>query len=109
MHWIHLSFAIAAEVVATMALKATAGFTRLGPSLVVVAGYALAFYLLALALRAIPVGVAYAIWSAAGIIAVSLLGYALYRETLSRTEWVGIATIVLGVVILRAGALFGPR
>ncbi len=72
MHWLHLAIAIVAEVIATSALKAAAGFTRPLPSLVVVAGYGLAFYFLSLTLRVIPMGVAYAVWSAVGIALVSL-------------------------------------
>ncbi len=64
MNWIFLSIAIVSEVIATSALKATNGFTRPLPSVVVVLGYAAAFYFLSLTLRTIPVGVAYAVWSA---------------------------------------------
>lgn len=67
MNWIFLSIAIVAEVIATSALKASDGFSRLGPTVVVIAGYGIAFYFLSLALRGIPVGVAYAVWSGVGI------------------------------------------
>ncbi len=75
MHWIFLLTAIFAEVVATSALKASAGMTKLAPAAVVVAGYGAAFYLLSLTLEQIPVGVAYAIWSGVGIVAISLIGW----------------------------------
>lgn len=65
--WIFLSIAIVSEVIATSALKATEGFSRLGPSLAVLIGYATAFYFLSLTLKTLPVGVVYAIWSGAGI------------------------------------------
>src|SRR5690606_26699800 len=67
MKWVYLGIAIVAEIIATSALKSAEGFTRLLPSLVTVAGYAVAFYFLALTLREIPVGIAYAIWSGVGI------------------------------------------
>ena len=65
-HWFYLGLAIVFEVVATTALKATTGFSRLWPSLLVVTGYAGAFYFLSLSLRSVPIGVAYAVWSGAG-------------------------------------------
>jgi multidrug transporter EmrE-like cation transporter len=68
MNWLFLSIAIVAEVIGTSALKAAEGFTRLGPSLVVIVGYGMSFYFLSLALRGIPVGVAYAVWSGVGIV-----------------------------------------
>ena len=73
-HFLILLAAIACEVVATSALKQTGQFTRLVPSFVTLAGYAAAFYLLSIVLRYIPLGIAYAIWSGAGIVLVSLVG-----------------------------------
>jgi small multidrug resistance pump len=100
MPYLHLAIAILAEVVGTSALKATRGFTRLGPSLVVVLSYAVAFYFLALALQAIPVGVAYAVWSGVGIALITLIGWVVYRQRLDAPALAGIALIVLGVVVL---------
>ncbi|MDX1604859.1 MAG: multidrug efflux SMR transporter, partial [Candidatus Competibacterales bacterium] len=80
MVYLQLLIAIVAEVVATSALKATAGFTRLWPSLVVVVGYGCAFYFLSLCLRTIPVGVAYAVWAGLGMVLVALAGAVLYRQ-----------------------------
>ena len=80
MHYLYLLIAIVAEVVATSALKASEQFTRLIPSLLVVAGYATAFYFLSLTLESIPVGVAYAIWSGLGIVLVSVVGAMLFRQ-----------------------------
>ena len=71
MKWVYLLIAILTEVVATSALKASHSFTRLGPSLLTVAGYLVAFYCLSLTLREMPVGVAYAIWCGVGIVLVS--------------------------------------
>lgn len=96
----YLAIAIAAELAATSALKASNGFSRLVPSIVVVLGYALAFYFLSLALRTVPVGVAYAIWSGAGIAVISVIGWLFFKESLDFAAIVGIGLIVSGVVVL---------
>ena len=98
--YVYLGIAIVAEVIATSALKATAGFTKPLPSLVVVFGYALAFYMLSLTLRSIPVGVAYAIWCGAGMALISVIGWLVLRQRLDIGAIVGISLIVLGVIIL---------
>lgn len=100
MHWLLLGLAILAEVIATSALKLTDGFTRLGPSLLVIAGYALAFYFLALVLRSMSVGVAYAIWAGAGIALIALIGWIVLGERLDGAAITGIGLIIGGVVIL---------
>lgn len=101
MHWLHLAIAIVAEVIATSALKAAAGFTRPLPSLVVVAGYGLAFYFLSLTLRVIPMGVAYAVWSAMGIALVSLIGWLVYDQRLDAPALLGMGLIVAGVAVIQ--------
>ena len=78
----YLAIAIVAEVIGTSALKAAAGFTRLGPSAVVVAAYGLSFYFLSLTLQTIPVGVTYAIWSGVGIVLITLIAWLMYGQTL---------------------------
>jgi len=88
------------EVVATSALKAANGFTRWGPSLLIVAGYATAFYFLSLTLRFIPLGIAYAIWSGVGVALVSIVGWVIYHQPLDTAALVGIAIIIAGVVVL---------
>ncbi len=100
MNWLYLAIAILAEVVATSALKASAGFTRLVPSILVVGGYALAIYLLSLTLRVIPVGVVYAIWAGAGVMLVCLAGWLVYGQKLDFAAAVGIALIIAGVLVL---------
>ena len=100
MPWFYLILAIAGEVVATTALKASEGFTRLGPSLIVVAGYGFAFYLLAQVLRTIPLGVTYAIWSGVGVAAVTLIGWLVYGQRLDLPAILGIGLIVAGVLVL---------
>ena len=100
MNWLFLSIAIIAEVIATSALKAADGFTRLGPSLVVIAGYGIAFYFLSLALRGIPVGVAYAVWSGVGIVLISVIGWLAFGQTLDAAAVFGIGLIMAGVIVL---------
>ena len=95
-----LVLAILSEVVGTVALKASEGFGRLGPTALVVVGYGLTFYFLGLALKQIPLGVAYAIWSGLGTAGAVLAGVMLWRESLNPAGMVGIALIVVGVLIL---------
>lgn len=98
--WGYLAIAIVAEVIATSALKASEGFSRLAPSIVVVAGYTLAFFMLSLTLRAIPVGVAYAVWSGVGIVLISLAGYFVFGQRLDAPALIGMGLIVAGVAVI---------
>jgi small multidrug resistance pump len=95
-----LVLAIASEVAGTAGLKASEGFGRVGPSVLAVIGYALAFYFLAQSLRYIPLGVAYAIWSGLGTVGSVLLGLLIWKEVLGPIHVFGIALIVVGVVVL---------
>lgn len=99
--WLFLSVAIVSEVVATSALKASNGFTQLWPSLVVIAGYAIAFFFLSLTLRTMPVGVAYAIWSGVGILLVTLIAWVVFKQSLDIPAIIGLILIVAGVVVLQ--------
>ncbi|NAW33459.1 EamA family transporter [Halomonas alimentaria] len=101
MAFVYLALAIVAEVVGTTALKASEGFTKLWPSVTVVVGYALAFYLLALVLRTIPVGIAYAIWAGLGIVLVTVAGVVLYGEKPDLPALLGIAMIIGGVAVIQ--------
>lgn len=101
MQWIFLLFAIVSEVLATTALKASEGFSRLWPSLIVVMGYATAFYFLSLTLKTIPVGIAYAVWSGVGVALVTLIAWLLYGQTLSLSALAGIAPEKAGIYIYR--------
>ncbi|MCS6887928.1 MAG: multidrug efflux SMR transporter [Chloroflexus sp.] len=101
-YWLFLLIAILTEVMATSALKASAGFTRLLPSLIVVVGYGISFYTMSLALEAIPVGIAYAIWSGIGIVLITAIAWILYGQELDLWAIIGISFIVIGVVILNA-------
>ncbi len=99
--WIYLAVAIVSEVIATSALKPSEGFSRLWPSLIVVAGYASAFYFLSLTLKTIPIGVVYAIWSGAGIALITLVGWLYFRQSLDVPAIIGLLLIVAGVVVLQ--------
>ena len=99
-NWLFLSIAIVAEVAATSSLKASEGFTRLWPSLFVVAAYALAFYFLSLTLKTIPVGIAYAVWAGLGIVLVALIGWLAYGQKLDAAGIAGMALIIAGVLVI---------
>lgn len=100
MAWIYLSIAIIAEVIATSFLKASDGFTKVLPSLVVVAGYVTAFFFLSLTLKEIPVGVAYAVWSGAGVTLIATIGWLFLGQKLDAAAIAGMGLIVAGVVVL---------
>lgn len=99
-NWIWLTMAILSEVIATSFLKSAEGFTRPWPSVIVVIGYAAAFYFLSFALRSIPIGVAYAIWSGAGVVLVTAVAWIVYGQKLDMIALAAIGLIVLGVVVL---------
>lgn len=88
------------RLIATSSLKSSEGFTKLAPSLLVVAGYGAAFYLLSLTLKSIPVGMAYAIWSGLGIVLVTLVAWFMHGQKLDLWGVVGMGLIVTGVVVL---------
>jgi small multidrug resistance pump len=98
--WLFLGIAIVSEVVGTSALKASEGFTCLWPSLLVVAGYGISFYFLSLVLKTIPVGVAYAVWSGAGIALIVWIGWAFFGQSLDVPGILGLLLIVAGVLVL---------
>lgn len=100
MHWLYLGVAILFETIGTTALKASDGMTRLIPSVIVVASYVIAFWLLALVLRVIPVGVAYAIWAGLGICLIAGIGWIMFGQRLDTPALIGIAMIVAGIVVI---------
>ncbi len=100
MSYVYLLVAICAEVAATTTLRAADGFSRLAPSLVVIAGYGVSFFFLSLTLRTIPVGIAYAIWSGIGMTLISMLGWLLYKQALDRPAIIGIMLIMAGVLVI---------
>lgn len=95
-----LAIAIVAEVIGTSALRAADGFTRLWPSLLVVAGYGIAFYCLSITLRTMPVGIIYAVWSGACIVLITLVAMLLYRQVPDLPAVIGLGLIIAGVVVL---------
>ena len=99
--YLALIIAVTAEVIGTTALKASEQFTKLGPSIVVVIGYACAFYFLALTLRTIPVGIAYAIWSGFGIFLISVIGWGLFGQKLDLPAIAGLGLIIAGIVVIQ--------
>ena len=96
-----LGAAIVTEVIATTALKASDGITRLGPSLVAAVGYCISFYLLARVMKSIPTGVVYAIWSGLGIVLISVVGWAVYGQKLDAPAIAGMALIIAGVGVIQ--------
>ncbi|MGI9395289.1 MAG: SMR family transporter [Boseongicola sp.] len=99
-HYIYLILAVLAETIGTTALQASHQFTRLGPSIVVVIGYAAAFYLLSLALSVMPVGLVYAIWSGIGIIFIALIGLVVFGQRLDLPAVIGLGMIVAGILVI---------
>jgi small multidrug resistance pump len=100
--YLYLALAIAFEVVGTSALKASETLTRLVPSLVTLIAYTASFVFLALSLRTIPIGIAYAIWAGLGIVLIALVGWFWFRQTLDVPALIGLALIVGGVVLVNA-------
>jgi len=100
MNWLYLIIAIVSEVIATSALKASQGFTKLNASLLVLLGYGTAFYFLSLTLKTIPVGVAYAVWSGVGVVLVTVVSFFLFNQRLDIAGWLGISLITAGVIVL---------
>ena len=99
-----LATAILVEIVATLALRASDGFSRPGPALLAVAGYVLAFALLSQALKTIEVGIAYAVWAGVGTAAITVIGIVALGESSAVLKLVGTALIVVGVVLLNVSS-----
>ncbi|WP_342243626.1 DMT family transporter [Pseudomonas sp. OTU5201] len=99
--YIYLAIAIAAEVVATTSMKAIDGFNKPLPLILVIGGYAIAFWMLTLVVRSIPVGIAYAIWAGLGIVLVSVAALVLYQQKLDVPAVLGMGLIVSGVVVIQ--------
>jgi small multidrug resistance pump len=93
-------FAVLSEVTATTALKFSEGFTKLVPSIVVVLGYGLSFYLLSLSLKVMPIGIAYALWSGIGIVLTVVAGMVLWHEPLDWARVAGIVLIIGGILVI---------
>jgi small multidrug resistance pump len=99
--WFYLGIAILSEVMATASLKSTEGFTKIGPSLLVLIGYSAAFYFLSLTLEDIPIGVAYAVWSGVGVDTITIVSVVFMDQKIDLAGVLGIGLIVVGVIVLR--------
>jgi small multidrug resistance pump len=99
-YWLYLAIAIISEITATSSLKASEGFTRLLPSIAVAIGYSLSFYFLSLTLKAIPIGITYAIWAGLGIVLLAIVGWVFYGQKLDTPALIGMAFILAGVLIM---------
>ena len=100
MGYVYLAFAIIAEVIGTTALQASEGFSKLVPSILVVVGYSLAFYLLSLTLKSMSMGIAYAIWAGMGIVLISIAGVVMFKQIPDVPAIIGMSLIVCGVVVI---------
>lgn len=103
MSYLYLMLAIFVEITATSSLKASNGFTNIGFTILSLCGYAISFYSLSIALRVIPVGIAYAIWSGIGTVGICIVGWMIYHQKLSLISIIGILCIIIGVLILNLG------
>ncbi|MGI9199261.1 MAG: DMT family transporter [Candidatus Nanopelagicaceae bacterium] len=103
MAWVLLGFAIAAEIVGTLLLKASDGLTKLMPSIGVVVGYLTAFALMSQSLKKLDVGITYAIWSGVGIIGAAIGGYYFFDQQLNKVTIIGMSIIIIGVIIMNLG------
>lgn len=101
LHYIFLIIAVAAETIGTTALQASNQFTRAGPTVLVVVAYAVAFYFLGIALKYIPVGIAYALWSGLGIVLIALIGFAVFGQVLDFAAILGLGMIIAGIVVIQ--------
>lgn len=99
-HYVYLIAAIAAETIGTTALQASQQFTRIGPAALVVIAYGLSFYFMSFALKAMPVGIVYAIWSGLGIVFIAALGLLLFGQKLDLPALLGMALIIAGILII---------
>lgn len=100
MHYAYLILAILTETIGTTALQASQQFTRLGPSLIVAVAYGASFYLMALALKSMPVGIVYAIWSGLGIVFIAAIGFFVFGQRLDWPAVAGIALILAGILVI---------
>ncbi|WP_410216867.1 SMR family transporter [Paracoccus sp. (in: a-proteobacteria)] len=98
--YVPLAFAIGLEVLGTSLLQRSEQFSRLGPTLGMAVCYLASFYLLSVSLKVLPLGIAYAVWSACGVALVALIGFAVFGQRLDRPALLGLAMIVGGVVVI---------
>ncbi|MFM1833713.1 MAG: hypothetical protein RLZZ461_2029 [Planctomycetota bacterium] len=101
MTYLQLAIAILTEVAATSALRASDGFTKFWPSVIVVVGYGVCFLALSLCVRRMPIGVAYGIWSGVGIVLITIAGWYLYRQRMDGPAIAGMGLIIAGVLVIQ--------
>jgi len=101
MPYLYLAIAVAFETIGTSAMQASQQFTRLWPSVLVIIGYAISFYFMALTLRYMPVGIVYALWSGLGIILIALIGYSIFGQKLDLPAIAGLGLIIAGIVVIQ--------
>ena len=99
-HYIQLFLAVIAETIATSALQSSHQFTRLVPTIIVIVGYAVSFYLLAQTLKVLPVGIMYAVWSGLGIVLIAIIGFIAFGQRLDFPAILGMALILAGILII---------
>ena len=99
-HYIYLFVAVVAETIGTTALQASAQFSRFWPSVIVVIAYALSFYLMAVTLKYMPVGIVYAIWSGLGIVSIALIAFIVFGQRLDLPAVLGLSMIIGGIVVI---------
>jgi small multidrug resistance pump len=102
--WLLLALAIVTEVMGTVALQLSDGFRRLVPAAIVVVGYGISFYLLALTLQRLEIGVTYAIWAGVGTALVAVIGVVFLGEPLNGAKVVGVVLVIAGVASLELGS-----
>ena len=100
MAFVYLMIAVLAEVIATSAMKASNSFTQLIPSIITIVGYIVALYFLSLTMKSIPIGITYALWSGAGIVFISLVGFFYYKQHLDVPAIIGLAFMIVGILII---------
>jgi len=106
--WLYLFVAIIAEVIGTSALKASEGFERTIPSVIVIVAYSASFYFLSLTLKTMPVGIAYAVWSGVGILLITAIGWIAFGQKVSVAAITGIGLITIGVIVLNLASKPDP-
>ncbi|MFG5381869.1 DMT family transporter [Yoonia sp. R2-816] len=102
MHWFLLAIGIAIELLATTALKLSDGFTKLGFAGLTLICFGLAFYVMSLVVRTMPLGIAYSVWAGGGIAGVTLIGAVVFGQTLDGYAYLGVGLILAGVIVLNA-------
>ncbi|WP_348797521.1 DMT family transporter [Flavobacterium adhaerens] len=99
-NFLFLMIAIVFEIIATSALKKSAEFTKLIPSIITIIGYCGAFYFLSFAIKTIPIGIAYAIWSGVGIVLITIIGVIFFKQMLDLPAIIGLTLILIGVIVI---------